>query len=88
MEYIKILAQELPGGTELGAHKPRRRAPLGHAWQASEALVAPQPPTPALYSLSRPEKIKREEFIAFYDTEPPPLRVLPLEGRSGVRSGL
>ena len=81
------MAQESTGGVELRAHKPRR-CPPGSAWQACEALVAPLPPTPALFGLSRPEKIRREEFIAFYDTEPPPPPVLPLEGRSGVRSGL
>ena len=35
-----------------------------------------------------PEKIKREEFIAFHDPEAPPHPVLALEGRSGVRFGL
>ena len=34
------------------------------------------------------KKNQREEFIAFYDTEAPPPPILPLEGRSGVRSGL
>ena len=63
-------------------------APPGRAWQACGALVAPPPPTPALYILSRPEKNQGEEFIVFYDTEAPPPLVLPLEGRSGIRSGL
>ena len=35
-----------------------------------------------------PEKIKREEFIAFHNPEAPPHPVLALEGRSGVRFGL
>ena len=62
--------------------------PLGRAWQACEPLVAPSPPIPAIYILSRSEKNQGEEFVAFYDTELPPPPVLPLEGRSGVRSGL
>ena len=35
-----------------------------------------------------PEKIKREDFIAFHDPEAPPHPVLALEGRSRVRFGL
>ena len=89
MEYIKNTGARITWRD--GARSPQAqeaRGRPGRASQACEALVAPPPPTPALYSLSRPEKIKREEFIAFYDTEPPPPPILPLEGRFGVCSGL
>ena len=48
------------------------------------------PPTSTLtpYIPSRGEKNRRESFIAFYDTEPPPSPNLSREGWSGVRSGL
>ena len=84
-EYIEL---ELEVVEPRGAHKPRRPAPPGWAWQACELLRAPPPPIPALYNIFRSEKNQREEFIAFYDTEPPPPPVLALEGRSRVRSGL
>ena len=49
---------------------------------------APGTPTPTLYILFRGEKNQREEFIVFYDTEPPPSPKTSREGWSGFRSGL
>ena len=62
--------------------------PPGRAWQACGAHKTPPPPIPALFSPFRPGKNQGEEFITFYNMEAPPPPVLPVEGRSGVRSGL
>ena len=67
---------------------PGTATPPGRAWHACGAHEAPPPPISALYIPFRSEKNQREGFIAFYDTEAPPPRVLHLEGRSGVRFGL
>ena len=70
-------------------HKPcSRDHPPGRGYQACGAHVAMPPPIPALFIPFRPEKIKREEFIAFHDPEAPPHPVLALAGRSRVRFGL
>ena len=55
--YLEGWSQEptSPGGT----------SPPGRAWQACEALVAPPPPTPALFSLFRPEKIREKSSSRF-----------------------
>ena len=45
---------------------------------------APPTPTPTLYIVFRGEKNEREEFITFYDTEPPPT-LKPL-GRADLES--
>ena len=45
-------------------------------------------PTPTLYIVFQGEKNQREEFIVFYDTEPPPSPKTSREGWSGVRWGL
>jgi len=44
--------------------------------------------SPTLYIVFRGEKNQREEFIAFYDMEPPPSPKTSREGWSGIRSGL
>ena len=49
-----------------GAHPPRARPPTSWApWWLSDAHLL-------LYEVFRRGKNKREGFIAFYDTEPPP----------------
>ena len=48
----------------------------------------PPTSTPTPYISSRGEKNRRESFIAFHDTEPPPSPNLSWEGWSGVCSGL
>ena len=71
MEYIKDTGARITW--RRGARSPQaQEGPPGRAWQACEPLLAPPPPIPTLYILSRPKKNQREEFIAFYDTEPPP----------------
>ena len=58
-----------------GGAPPVGRVPLSHG--------PPGPPptsTPTPYILSRGEKNRRESFIAFYDTEPPPSPNLSREG--------
>ena len=47
-------------------------APLGRASLPRGPPGAPPTPTPTLYIVFRGEKNQGEEFIAFYDTEPPP----------------
>ena len=56
---------------------PPRARPLPHG-----PLGAPPTPTPTptLYIVFRGEKNQREEFIAFYDTEPPPSPKTSREG--------
>jgi hypothetical protein len=58
--------------------RPLPRGPLG----------TPSTSTPTPYIHVRGEKNRREGFIAFYDTEPPPSPKLCRDGWSGVRSGL
>ena len=62
--------------------------PLGRAPLPRGPPGCPPTPTPTLYICFRREKNRREEIIAFYDTEPPPSPNLSREGCSGVRSGL
>ena len=67
-------------------------SPVAAPWPRLAGLWGPRGSTAtnpsSIYSLSSGKKNQGEEFIAFYDTEAPPPPVLPLEGRSGVRSGL
>ena len=85
----KIPAQRSTGGACQWATSPQAAAtPLGRVVRACGAHVAPPPQTQLyIFHLAR-KKNRREGFIAFYDTEVPPPPVLPLEGKSGVRSGL
>ena len=81
-----------PGGPH-PSHEGGGRAPLGRTPPRARPLprgppVASPTPTPPPYIEFRWEKNKRESFIAFYDTEPPPSPNLSREGWSGVRSGL
>ena len=85
----KILAKESTGGGPPPGHKPGGRPPpLGRALQACGPPTTPPTSTPTPYNPIRGEKNQEEEFIAFYDTEPPPSPKTSREGCSGVRSGL
>ena len=55
-------------------------APLGRTPLPRGPPGAPPTPTPTLYIVFRGEKNQREEFIAFYDTEPPPSPKTSREG--------
>ena len=72
-----------PGGPH-PSHEAGGRAPPSSwaPWKPSDANPN------SIYSLSERKKNKREEIIAFYDTEPPPSPKTSREGWSGVRSGL
>ena len=59
----------------------------GNPMQCSRGSTPPTS-TPTPYIRVREEKNRREGFIAFYDTEPPPSPKLSREGWSGVCSGL
>ena len=67
---------------------PPGTGPPGRAWQACGAHKTPRSQSQVYLVPFVRKKNQGEEFIAFYDTETPPPPVLPLEGRSGVRSGL
>ena len=58
------------GGRACPLERPLPRGPPG----------ASPTPTPTLYIVFRGEKNQREEFIAFYDTEPPPSPKTSWEG--------
>ena len=62
--------------------------PLGRALASCGSHRPPPTLIPTLYIHIRGEKNRGEEFIAFYDTEPPPPPVLPRGGWSGVHLGL
>ena len=70
--------------------KTRGPTPYARGWGARPYLMGPLVPLRLqLYILCFGEKKnQREDFIAFYDTEPPPSPNLSWEGLSGVRSGL
>ena len=55
-------------------------APLGRAPLPRGPPGGPPTPTPTPYIGFRGEKNRREEIIAFYDTEPPPSPNISREG--------
>ena len=86
-EYLKI-------NNEKSSPKMKTRGPTPFSRGLGARLLPrgppgdPPTPTPTLYNCFRGEKNRREEIIAFYDTEPPPSPKTSQEGWSGVRSGL
>ena len=72
--------------------KARGPTPCPRGWEARPLPRGPPralpTPTPTLYIVFRGEKNHREEFIAFYNTEPPPSPKTSRDGWSGIRSGL
>ena len=61
--------------TRVGARLPPRARPLPRG-----PPVASPTPTPTSYIVYRGEENQREEFIVFYDTEPPPSPKTSREG--------
>ena len=68
--------------------KTRGPTTCPRGWGRACPPRAPPTPTRTLYIVFRGEKNQREEFIAFYDMEPPPSPKTSREGWSGVRSRL
>ena len=73
---------------EKSSPKMKTRGPTPFPWGWGRAPGDLPTPTPTPYIYFRGEKNRREEIIAFYDTEPLPSPKTSLEGWSGVRSGL
>ena len=70
----------MPGGPQPVHEGGGACAPLGRAPYLVGPLGASPTPTPTLYIVFWGEKNQREEFITFYDTEPPPSPKTSREG--------